>query len=244
MASPDEELMDSESTDVFDKLVVRSPGKFENFEKIDATGKYLPFYGYTIINMVVEQQLHDLELFIKSTQTLKKYVSALPSSSYHVTYYDIFSQRKIPEKYLSRSGLVPSNHWTQSMETLYQDLGKAQTFCSELPAANAFVKKQFSLGPSPGQALLLLITLEGDAEVSQLRQKCTTVFGERGKPEFHMTLGYTYKAIPVDALKLISKELKMLWSIIPDGVQLQKPDVYYFETMEEFLPFKLRLGKI
>ena len=64
--------------------------------KINMKGKYLPFYGWSTIGLVDNSSegfngtLGLVENFIKNDVVLKKYFSALPTESYHVTVCNIW----------------------------------------------------------------------------------------------------------------------------------------------------------
>lgn len=68
--------------------------------KINTNGTYRPFHGYTVVSMV-EDDLSPIEEFIKNSKYISKYYSALPSSSYHATVYNIWchGQDPLPVQY-------------------------------------------------------------------------------------------------------------------------------------------------
>ena len=58
--------------------------------KININGEYTKFYGWSII-LPVENDLKFIENFIKNNNVLNKFFSGLPSSSYHMTLYNLWS---------------------------------------------------------------------------------------------------------------------------------------------------------
>src|SRR5438132_557947 len=65
--------------------------------KINRDGTYRPFHGYTVVSMVVDD-LSSIEQFIKESKYISKYYSPLPSSSYHVTVFNVWchGQKLLP----------------------------------------------------------------------------------------------------------------------------------------------------
>jgi hypothetical protein len=61
--------------------------------KINTNGEYRNFYGWTVISMI-ENDLKFIENYISNHNTLRKYFSALPSTSYHMTVYNIWCNGK------------------------------------------------------------------------------------------------------------------------------------------------------
>ena len=57
--------------------------------KINNDGSYRTFLGYTTIAMA-KTNLSFMELFLKKSTYLSKYYSPLPSSSYHMTTFNVW----------------------------------------------------------------------------------------------------------------------------------------------------------
>lgn len=66
-------------------------------KKINKNGSYRPFHGYTVVSMV-KDHLFEIENFIKNSKIISKYFSPLPSSSYHMTVFNIWchGQKLLP----------------------------------------------------------------------------------------------------------------------------------------------------
>ncbi|KAK3764321.1 hypothetical protein RRG08_008803 [Elysia crispata] len=211
-------------------------------DKIDLKGNYLPFYGYTVICMVSDRKGAPThwEEYLQKAPTLRAHMAPLPSSSYHATIYDIFTQRKVPARYTSKSGLVPSSHWSSAYNMLQQDMSLAEDVCEKVKGNIQFLKKQFIIGCHPGNSIMIEGTLSNSEEVSIIEGELKNIFGDIGKSVIvhHITLGYIFKEVGDDDLKRIKEELKNLWDKVHDEIFLDTPSVHYFETMTEFLPFK------
>ena len=209
-------------------------------DKVDHEGNYLPFYGYTCVCMVGDRlgAPQKCEEFIKESSVLRSYMSPLPASSYHATIYDIFTQRKVPERYSAKSGLVPSLHWTKAYNTLWRDIKLAQDQCEIFKDYITFSKTQLKVGRHPGGAVLIEGTLSMPEKVSALERNLKQIFENIGKPVkvYHITLGYVYKEVGEEAHKKIVEDLSILWDQMPKEILLAKPDICYFETMKEFIP--------
>lgn len=65
------------------------PTKYNN--KVNTDGTYRPFHGYTVVADLVED-LSSIEETISKSPLLNKYFSPLPSSSYHMTTFNIWSR--------------------------------------------------------------------------------------------------------------------------------------------------------
>ncbi|RUS84847.1 hypothetical protein EGW08_007388 [Elysia chlorotica] len=208
-------------------------------DKIDSEGNYRPFYGYTVICMVSD--LNGMprlcEDFLQKAPTLQAHMSPLPASSYHATIYDIFTQRDVPTRYTSKSGLVPSPHWTCVYSNLQQDMAQAQDDCEKVKSDWKFHKSEFNIG---SQAILIEGTVSNSAELSMVEGKLKENFGDIGKTvkRHHITLGYIFKEFGEEDLKKMKKELQILWEQVPNEILLDAPNVCYFESMTEFLRFR------
>lgn len=207
--------------------------------KINSEGQYVSYSGYTVISLVKDYQRYlDIEDFIRSSPILSKYMTPLPASSYHVTIFDIFSQRNIPEKYKCTSGPVPSQCWIQVLENLRSDLSAIQKICSNVSEKISFQKIKFNLKMDPGRALGIGGALSNEYLASDIRKQCFLIFPLSRRPimKYHLTLAYLYKKITVDNMEDIKKELDKLWYLIPLEQSLLQPGVFYFEKISEFTP--------
>jgi len=208
-------------------------------DKINFDGEYLPFYGYTIISMVNGHYGYSqIEQFPKKTKTLSKYLAPLPASSYHVTIFDIFCERNVPEKYTPASGKVPSEHWTRAMRYLQEDLTAAKKICASVTKELSFKKTKLHLEKHSGGVFIILGHLTNEDLLSDVRQQLLSIFPHTASPnlKYHLTLGYLFKEIVEGDMENINKELDELWKLINDEYPLQVPRVQFFETMTAFIP--------
>ena len=58
--------------------------------KVNTDGTYRPFHGYTVVSML-ENDLSCVENYIKNNTLLSSYFAPLPSSSYHMTIFNIWA---------------------------------------------------------------------------------------------------------------------------------------------------------
>lgn len=81
--------------------------KFPFNKKVNTDGTYRDFYGYTTVSMLKED-LSSIENFIRDSDILSKYFSPLPSSSYHMTVFNVWSQYQkqlcVFKKFLDEQG--------------------------------------------------------------------------------------------------------------------------------------------
>ena len=58
--------------------------------KINTDGTYRLFHGYTVVSMI-ENNLECIEKYIQNNKLLSSYFAPLPSSSYHMTVFNIWA---------------------------------------------------------------------------------------------------------------------------------------------------------
>lgn len=58
--------------------------------KVNTDGSYRPFHGYTVVSML-HNDLSCVENYIKNNKLLSSYFAPLPSSSYHMTIFNIWA---------------------------------------------------------------------------------------------------------------------------------------------------------
>jgi len=62
-------------------------------KKVNTDGTYRDFYGYTTVSMA-KDNLSSIEKFITDSEILSKYYAPLPSSSYHMTVFNVWCQNQ------------------------------------------------------------------------------------------------------------------------------------------------------
>ena len=174
--------------------------------KIDTEGNYLPFYGWSVISMV----LSDLKIFeniIKQNSVLNKYFSALPSSSYHMTLYNIWANHSplishqlknlinsydietinIFEKN-SKFGFFNPNGCINDL------LYKLQYYCKDTWDQNTF--KIDAIEFTGNTLQFSLIKSPSFDNVDKVRNKMKVIADkDDGMQKYHITLAYKYKDI-------------------------------------------------
>ncbi|XP_059146571.1 uncharacterized protein LOC131934547 [Physella acuta] len=211
-------------------------------DKISPDGHYLPFYGYTIVSMLTDRyELNQIYDSIKNTKFLSKFLTPLPISSYHVTIYDIFTQRKIPLKYTS--DLASSMKLSQNSGALKTDLLAAQYICDKIQGGITFKPKNIVFGDGPGRPFIVEGEISNLKELNSARDMFTSLFDKDDSARiYHMTLGYVHSVVTDHDKAVIMKELQELWQLLQREYSLDRPNVCYFESMREFQPIKMLLN--
>ena len=77
--------------------------------KVNIDGTYRPFHGYTVVAMA-DGNFTAIEKYIQNNEVLCKYFSPLPSSSYHMTIFNIWcnGQRLLP---MQKQALIELRQW-------------------------------------------------------------------------------------------------------------------------------------
>lgn len=211
-------------------------------DKISQDGHYIPFHGYTIISMLTHRnELSKIYDSIKNTKFLSKFLTPLPISSYHVTIYDIFTQRKIPMKYTS--DFASSMKLSQNSGALKTDLIAAQYICDKIQGGITFKPKNIVFGDGPGRPFIVEGEISNLKELNTARDMFTSLFNKDDSGRiYHFTLGYIHSVVTEHDKPVIMKELQELWQLLQDEYRLDQPNVCYFESMEEFQPIKTLLN--
>ena len=217
--------------------------------KINTNGEYRNFYGWTVISMV-ENDLKFIENFIKNSM-LKNYFSALPSSSYHMTVYNVWSngRKLLPhQKDFIKKNFPAAEHKqieAQSKTVNFFNpkgcindlLYKLYFICEQSQIVNLTLNVKEVVFTGNTIQILFVGTPSFDG-VNRLRQLLTDVCEvEDRMGMYHMTLAYKYKDVDNDTTQKIMGEIDRL-NVLLNGqtVTMEKPSVYYFSDMKEFVP--------
>lgn len=219
--------------------------------KIYIDGSYKPFYGWTIVCPTVTD-FKFIENYIKENNFIKKYVSPLPSSSYHVTVFSIWSNlcNLIPQQIQnlntfelkileqkSKSGYFnPNNCIDNFLYQLFFECKRSSIKFLTLKIKLVYFNKQ-NIG-------IIFHDSDDLVKLQNLRNKIINVSKYTdGMDTFHMTLGYTFKDIDTKTEQSINEELNILNIILKNQtVVFRCPDVCSFESMEKFTPISLTLN--
>lgn len=213
--------------------------------KINETGEYTPFCGWTTISNV-QNSLHFIEKFLVANPILKKYFSALPASSYHMTLYNIWCNGKniIPYQKQCQKNLIynpneygfynPQNCMDALLQYLQCILNEEEW---DIP-----VFKCSDMGHW-GSNLTILVggsedTLINQVQIDRIRQKLMTAVNVDDKmPYYHITLAYQYQEIPENMTENVAIEIKKLYQLVIDNqILLSKPFIASFKDMTKFTP--------
>jgi hypothetical protein len=219
--------------------------------KINTNGEYTKFYGWSII-LPVENDLKFIENFIKNNNVLNKFFSGLPSSSYHMTLYNLWSngneliphQKEFIKKNFSEIEQKELEIKSKSLEffnpkgCINDLLFKLHFICDQSMITNL----KFKINKVVYTGNTLQILLESSVlfdNINKLRQVFTNVcqFDDNMKL-YHITLAYKYKDIDEESNKKIVHEICILNMLLDQQtIILNKPFVCYFSDMKEFVPF-------
>lgn len=218
--------------------------------KINTDGTYRPFYGWTVICMV-NDDFKFIENYIAKNETLSKYFSALPSSSYHMTIYNLWCNGKELLNHQQRvlSTRYPQEEWhrlsTEAMTIgkyfnpehcidglLYQLYFEARDTWKNLKLK---VKKVHYNGNT------IRISVKKTDALNKMNKYRATVTNtcerEDGMGSYHITLAYKYKDIEDEVA--IAREVNILNMLLQgQTITLGKPQVCSFADMTKFQPIK------
>ena len=186
-------------------------------KKINNKGEYIPFHGWTVVANV-HDSFKMIENYIKNSPELSKCFGALPSESYHVTIYNIWSQG------CSKRDLPNMEGWLHS---LYYHLSKQEWQDVQLEFEDIYCYG--TLG----------ICFKETESMSNLDNARLEMIEKSGINDnmgiYHMTLGYMYQE--PDNEEELHKEIRMLKILLQDQMfKLDKPRVCQFNDMTCFTP--------
>lgn len=222
--------------------------------KINDLGEFQPFYGYTVISMIdfknnytVKDTCKTIENFIQTT-SLKRFFSALPHETYHMTIYNVYVvnglvaippvvnwiarnkvQTPMPNSWLPKEVLTKENTLALDVLKRYSNHGL------KLNKARLYAHKK-SLG----------VLVEMDDEtfncISAMRDKLSEIYGHADavlgkRSDFHVTFGYGYSGEAVDDTNTDLAELKRLVEERFQQITLEKPDLFLFDSMVNYVPY-------
>ena len=244
--------MDQTIKEIKETIVEKKPVPLYN-RKINILGQYTEYYGYTVISLL-SNDMKFIENFLRNNHIISKYISALPTSSYHMTIYNIWSNGG---KLIPHQKKFINNHFPNDVKQLTEQSKMIGQFnpggcIDELLAHLGNECRQAKLDLNRLQILraeynkfniLLIVGVSPQLkEITELRQKLETACERNDKMGwYHVTVGYTFKNIPPDDEEKIIKEVEIL-NILLKGqtFSLQQPNVHYFTSMEYFHPLILK----
>jgi hypothetical protein len=221
--------------------------------KITMEGKYLPFYGWSTVALVdndnmVDGSINFIENYINNTPVLAKYFSALPADSYHVTVCNIWSNgRPLLEH---QKNFLLQNYSIDDARNFYEQSQQIGFFNPDWCMNNLLEKLQKVI-PSEGVELIIEgvyfsgstmgISFSSNSDTTKL-DKCRddsrrVAEINEGIIPYHLTLAYNYKNVDVNEITPKLQELNSMLS--GKKILLMPPIVSYFSDMKKFIPYTL-----
>ncbi|KTD74559.1 DUF1868 domain-containing protein [Legionella tucsonensis] len=197
-------------------------------KKIDDQGNYLEFSGVTIIahaGQINQKLWQNIYHYLKSTSVLYDYFSPLPYQSYHMTTCNLYTQKEIPENWLS---------FISKKLTIFQSINKKLIELQFNPSVSIDAINYFS-----ELKLILSIPPEQQTIIQQVAKEFDL---ENKIPnDFHITLAYGYREIDDEhVFKEIKNKIEELLKICQQYEQkiiLSPPTLCFFRSMEQFIPW-------
>ncbi|KAK5640737.1 hypothetical protein RI129_009284 [Pyrocoelia pectoralis] len=218
--------------------------------KVDETGVYKPFFGYTTLSLVedVENHLKSVEDFL-STSIISRYYAPLPHFTYHMTLYNTYAMaihEPIPavRRWLDERGetgamsdqFLPENV-LQSQHILAVGAIQHHIGNRNLTISDVTLKKGKDV---------IKVSLELEAEdhflVQSLRESLAKIYEHPDQGlRYHITLAYLYKHLPRTGLELkaFEDDFVKLQAMVETfkNYKLNKHNVFLFDSMINFMPY-------
>jgi len=220
--------------------------------KINNNGEYRKFFGWTVV-CPVEYDMKFIENFIDKNTVLSSYFSALPSSSYHVTIYNIWCNfKKLLKPQQDYINKQPVDDIKEQLEEQSRSIGwfnpgncmnemftKLHTHCEQ----NKWDKNSLIINKVlfNGNTIRLTFKRSDNFErVRKLRRELIEIGEYNDKMSYlHMTLAYKFKDLTEEDTELIKREIDILNIILTNQpVVLSHGTLHYFTDMKKFTPFK------
>ncbi|XP_072029723.1 uncharacterized protein [Amphiura filiformis] len=215
--------------------------------KINSAGEYQQFCGFTILSKCHNiETLKYLEEFIENSHVLRKIISPLPYTSYHMTTYSIYANSRKPIKFvqdwLNGDPVRTSTHEKCiPSEAVYPIMKRAQKVWDATGKERFTVlSDQLKIWTS---VLVIEVSLDDNiliAKLDEARLQWDKVFDKTSKhPHLHVSLGYIYSNVEdlskEDQIKF-EQEFDELQKLLPKTFTMNPPVVTSFLSMKEFTP--------
>lgn len=242
------------------------PTRNPNHLKIDSTGKYLNFHGYSMISLV-DTDMSCVEKLLKNSG-ISEFFSPLPVSTYHMTVYNMWNIRRKTLMPCQQSWLdeceknikihskhVNFNVWKKQLLApnpstgwIFPNSVTCQPIITGIEHSKNLITDPFTIENIKvhvSKSIVLRFTIRDPnvaASLDTLRTKCTDLYGyDDSKLVYHITLGYLYKPIPADKMDVVKAELSKLQSLIDSefsqGIAMAVPDVMMFTSMSNYFRY-------
>ncbi|XP_072040826.1 uncharacterized protein [Amphiura filiformis] len=217
-------------------------------DKISNEGVYLQYCGFTTISMCHNiETLKYIEDFIQNNRVLRKCISPLPYTSYHMTTYDIYSNAEPPIKFV-QDWLDGDQTRTATQEKciptedVYPIMKSAQQVWDKTGNKPFTVETEYL---KRGAGSISIRVAMDDTELikkfDDARLEANKVFSKIYiYRRLHITLGYFYanfQDLPTEEQAEFELELdKLEQQILPKRFTLNPPVVTSFASMAQFIP--------
>ena len=219
--------------------------------KVNKDGSYRDYYGYTVICMT-KDNLSFIEEFLKNSY-LSKYYSPLPSYTYHMTVFNIWTyyspflpthKKLIENAYGGEIGLndirnnfINAKGWYDPLNYYQRLLISINQICKKYDCKN--LKGKGYLNAHSTIQLSIVIDNDNNYKICEFRKECSKVCEHNdSKLVAHLTLGYKYKDIPEDELEYekLNKEFENLSKIVNNlEIEFKAPEPYRFYSMKGYV---------
>lgn len=221
--------------------------------KVRIDGIYSDFSGWSVVSMV-KYHMKFIENFIRKNNVLNKFFSALPTSSYHVTIYNIWCNTspllKHQEKFLQKH--FPVTSIREKIRKQSQSIGffNPNGCINDLLFRLYFICEKFSW--KDNKLVVKKVHYNGNTirisfkkcksfvQMNRCRQHITEACEKKdGMGSYHITLAYKYKDINTEVLDSVKNEIDILNMLLENQeIIIGKPMVSYFPNMTSFRPFE------
>lgn len=224
--------------------------------KIDSKGNYTPFYGWTLISNVIDPMCYNyIYNYIANNNILKKYFTALPIDSYHMTIYNIWCNGKnflpFQENYI-KSNFNPTEqdilrNQAKNIEPFnpngFMDKFMEKIDCKVIDKdVKTYTTQYMSVNCTElkytGSTLCMIVN--GDfLKANKLRENISNYLDDNDNMSYyHITVAYQYKLCDNNEdTELIQNALNIL-NILTQNVKfnLTNPFLAVFNDMTKFTP--------
>lgn len=196
--------------------------------KLNKKGQYTPFPGMTVVGHVhKEDSIFCKTLYdsLVNCEQFMQYYSPLPPDSYHMTAVNLYTEAEIGSNNWEK--FVTSNQ--AYFESLHQAF-RSLTFKPEFQIKSVVISGAVQLVGKLSKELV--------SHIKDIAHK----HGVKNKVpnEFHITLGYQYKAFEAGASREVQESIT---AVLDKALQthrtisLNQPKLCYFKDMTAFIPW-------
>ena len=220
--------------------------------KVNNDGSYRNFLGYTTLAMA-KTDLSFIEDYIKKSKCLSKYYSPLPSSSYHMTTFNVWCQqsnlltpyqkelqkfncKEIKDVYRNKN----LNYWYDPINFMNMLMMQLDIFAKKYDWTNLKTSKVQLYANEGTISLLLHLNTENMEKINSFRNDCSNVCEKDDAGlVMHLTLAYSYKNILQEDIDILKEECNKLSRFVNNlEIDFFAPKAYRFNTMESYIENK------